>query len=39
MKKHFGNKLKLKDVTYHHIEDYYDYLKNKHSRMVRSFQF
>ena len=28
MKKHFGNKLKLKDVTYHHIEDYYDYLKN-----------
>lgn len=28
MKKHFGNKLKLKDITYHHIEDYYDYLKN-----------
>ena len=28
MKKHFGNKLQLKDVTYHHIEDYYDYLKN-----------
>lgn len=28
MEKHFGNKLKLKDVTYHHIEDYYDYLKN-----------
>ena len=28
MKKHFGNRLKLKDVTYHHIEDYYDYLKN-----------
>ena len=28
MKKHFGNKLKLKDVTYHHIENYYDYLKN-----------
>ena len=28
MKKHFGNKLKLKDVTYHLIEDYYDYLKN-----------
>lgn len=29
MKKFFGNKLKLKDVTYKHIEQYYDYLKNE----------
>lgn len=28
MRKFFGNKLKVKDVTYHHIEDFYDYLKN-----------
>ena len=25
----FGNKLKLKDVTYHHILDFYDYLKKE----------
>ncbi len=29
MKEYFGNKLLLKDVTYHHIEDFYDYLKNE----------
>lgn len=29
MKKYFGNKLKLKDVTYHHLEDFYEYLKNE----------
>ena len=28
MRKFFGNKLKLKDVTFHHIEKFYDYLKN-----------
>ena len=28
MRKFFGSKLKLKDVTYHHIEDFYEYLKN-----------
>ena len=29
IKQYFGNKLLLKDVTYHHIEDFYDYLKNE----------
>ncbi len=29
LNKFFGNKLKLKDVTYKHIEKYYDYLKNE----------
>lgn len=29
MKKFFGDKLKLKDVTYHHLLDFYDYLKNE----------
>lgn len=29
MKRFFGNKLKLKDVTYHHLLDFYDYLKNE----------
>lgn len=29
IKKYFGNKLKLKDVTYHHLEDFYEYLKNE----------
>lgn len=29
IKKYFGNKLKLKDITYKHIEDYYEYLKNE----------
>ena len=29
MKSYFGNKLKLKDVTYKHIEDYYTYLRTE----------
>ena len=29
MKKFFKNSLKLKDVTYHHLLEFYDYLKNK----------
>ena len=29
IKEYFGNKLLLKDVTYHHIEDFYDYLRNE----------
>ena len=29
MNKFFGDKLKLKDVTFHHILDFYDYLKNE----------
>ena len=29
MKKFFKNGLKLKDVTYHHLLEFYDYLKNK----------
>ena len=29
IKKYFGDKLKLRDVTYHHIEDFYSYLKNE----------
>ena len=29
IKEYFGNKLKLKDVTYHHLEDFYDYLRNE----------
>ena len=29
IKAFFGNKLKLKDVTYHHILDFYDYLKKE----------
>lgn len=29
IKEYFGNKLKLKDVTYHHLEDFYEYLKNE----------
>ncbi len=29
LNKFFGNKLKLKDVTYKHIKKYYDYLKNE----------
>ncbi len=29
VKEFFGNKLKLKDVTYHHILDFYDYLKKE----------
>lgn len=28
MHRYFGDKLKLKDVTYHHLLEYYDYLKN-----------
>ena len=29
IKKFFGDKLKLKDVTYHHILDFYDYLRKE----------
>lgn len=29
MKKFFKDSLKLKDVTYHHLLDFYDYLKNE----------
>lgn len=29
MKKFFKNSLKLKDITYHHLLEFYDYLKNK----------
>lgn len=29
MKKYFGNKLRLKDVTYHHLEAFYEYLKKE----------
>lgn len=29
MHRYFGDKLKLKDVTYHHLLDFYDYLKNE----------
>ena len=29
MKKFFKSSLKLKDVTYHHLLEFYDYLKNK----------
>ena len=29
IKEYFGNKLKHKDVTYHHLEDFYDYLRNE----------
>ena len=29
IKEYFGNKLKLKDVTYHHLEDFYEYLRNE----------
>lgn len=29
MKRFFGDKLKLKDVTYHHLLEFYDYLKKE----------
>ncbi len=29
MKSYFGNNLKLKDVTYHHIEDFYNFLRTE----------
>src|SRR5574344_3075777 len=29
MNRFFGDKLKLKDVTYHHLLDFYDYLKKE----------
>ena len=29
MCKFFGNKFKLKDITYHHLTKYYEYLKNE----------
>ncbi|MEG1752221.1 MAG: tyrosine-type recombinase/integrase [Clostridia bacterium] len=33
--KYFGDKLKLKDVTYHHLLDFYDYLKNeRHNKNI-----
>lgn len=35
MCKYFGDKLKLKDVTYHHLLDFYDYLKNeRHNKNI-----
>lgn len=29
IKEYFGNKLKLKDVTYHHLEAFYEYLRKE----------
>ncbi len=35
IKRYFGSELKLKDVTYQHIEEFYDYLRNeKHNKNV-----
>lgn len=36
IKQYFGNKLKLKDVTYHHLLDFYDYLKNERGNKNRT---
>lgn len=35
-KKYFGNKLKLKDVTYHHLLNFYDYLRNERGNKNRT---